>query len=86
MLRLTSVIVLAMLLGACTTIQSPSVDLISIENPYPPALTAKCEVYDRYMSSDIETIIITHTENAEKAINCYNKHNKLVEIIKERDL
>lgn len=86
MLRLTSVIVFTMLLGACTTIHSPSVDLISIENAYPPSLTAQCDAYERYMSSDIETIIITHTENVEKAISCFKRHNQLVDIIKERNL
>ena len=86
MIRMISVIAIAMLLGACTTIRSPSVELISIENAYPVSLTQECEPYKVYVSSKIEVVIVGHTDNMEKAISCYNRHNQLVNIIKERNL
>tara|TARA_R110000803_G_scaffold13482_9_gene37943 strand:- start:22406 stop:22666 length:261 start_codon:yes stop_codon:yes gene_type:complete len=86
MIRLISVLAVVSFLGACSTIQSPAVQLISIENPYPDSLMVECEEYLRYLTSDIQSVIITHSENMERAVICKARHNELIEIIKSRKL
>lgn len=71
-------------LGACAATPSPVIQLVEVNQPFPSSLVVPCEDYTKFNSSDIESVIITHSENMEKAITCRNRANQLIEIIQER--
>ena len=71
---------------ACSNLPKAEVNIPNVERPLPANLNTLCEEYDKYLTSDIQSVIVTHTNNMEKAIICKEKHNKLVEILKERKI
>ena len=90
MYRLIGFFVCILALSGCATKYSVPEDAKIINanelSPLPSYLKIECENYTKYLTSDIESIIITHSENMEKAIICKDRHNTLIKILKERKL
>ncbi len=89
MYRLIGFFILVAALSGCATKYSTdkmvSSNELTLDVPIPATLMVECEEYQEFLTSDIESVIITHAENMEKAIICKDRHNTLIEVLKERN-
>lgn len=85
MRKLLKILALTPLLVACTSHSPKPLSIEEFDSPLPASLLVECSEYVPFPNSDMETVIIVHAENMEKAIRCKNRHNQLIEVIKDRN-
>ena len=71
-------------LYGCSTVPQALPEPLEVDTPIPVKLLELCKPPKQFLSSRIQELIITSVDNTEKHINCFNRHNVLVEVLKNR--